>query len=300
MRQLARAPPGRGGRRPARGPGAARASSTPTCTSRRCGSSARSACRCSTGSSGARCRRRPGSPTSTTPARSPASSSRRWPTAGTTTALVFGAHFAAAVDVLFEAAARARAAGHQRAGGRATGCCGDDLHTTAERAYDEGRALAERWHGVGPQPVRGDPAVLAVVHRRAARLLRGSAPRRRRQLVHLAHQREPGRDRRRQRAVRARELPRQLRPARPGRAAQRVRAQRACHPARAAAAGRAGRERRALPDQQRRTRQRPVPARRHLAAGVRVALGCDVGAGTGFSLFKEGLQAYFMQQLRRR
>ena len=26
--------------------------------------------------------------------------------------------------------------------------------------------------------------------------------------------------------------------------------------------------------------------------------GCDVGAGTGFSLFKEGLQAYFMQQLR--
>ena len=28
-----------------------------------------------------------------------------------------------------------------------------------------------------------------------------------------------------------------------------------------------------------------------------VALGCDVGAGTGFSLFKEGLQAYFMQRL---
>ena len=31
--------------------------------------------------------------------------------------------------------------------------------------------------------------------------------------------------------------------------------------------------------------------------GVRVALGSDVGAGTGFSLFKEGLQAYFMQRL---
>jgi guanine deaminase len=28
-----------------------------------------------------------------------------------------------------------------------------------------------------------------------------------------------------------------------------------------------------------------------------VALGSDVGAGTGFSLFKEGLQAYFVQQL---
>jgi guanine deaminase len=37
---------------------------------------------------------------------------------------------------------------------------------------------------------------------------------------------------------------------------------------------------------------------RHLAAGVPVALGSDVGAGTGLSLFKEGLQAYFMQRLR--
>ncbi|MGC5616658.1 guanine deaminase [Georgenia sp. Z1491] len=39
------------------------------------------------------------------------------------------------------------------------------------------------------------------------------------------------------------------------------------------------------------------PLRAHLAAGVRVALGSDVGAGTGFSLLKEGLQAYFAQQL---
>ena len=39
------------------------------------------------------------------------------------------------------------------------------------------------------------------------------------------------------------------------------------------------------------------PLRRHLEAGVRVALGSDVGAGTGFSIFKEGLQAYFLQHL---
>ncbi|UVI36921.1 guanine deaminase [Brevibacterium spongiae] len=39
------------------------------------------------------------------------------------------------------------------------------------------------------------------------------------------------------------------------------------------------------------------PLRRHIEAGVRVALGSDVGGGTGFSLFKEGVQAYFMQQL---
>lgn len=40
------------------------------------------------------------------------------------------------------------------------------------------------------------------------------------------------------------------------------------------------------------------PFRRHLDHGVLVALGTDVGAGTGFSLFKEALQAYFMQRLR--
>jgi guanine deaminase len=39
------------------------------------------------------------------------------------------------------------------------------------------------------------------------------------------------------------------------------------------------------------------PLREHVQHGVRVALGSDVGAGTGCSLLKEGLQAYFMQQL---
>ena len=39
------------------------------------------------------------------------------------------------------------------------------------------------------------------------------------------------------------------------------------------------------------------PLARHVDHGVAVALGSDVGAGTGFSLFKEGLQAYFMQRL---
>ncbi|MDO5492216.1 MAG: guanine deaminase [Nesterenkonia sp.] len=39
------------------------------------------------------------------------------------------------------------------------------------------------------------------------------------------------------------------------------------------------------------------PLREHLEAGVRVALGSDVGAGTGFSILQEGLQAYFGQRL---
>lgn len=36
---------------------------------------------------------------------------------------------------------------------------------------------------------------------------------------------------------------------------------------------------------------------RHVCAGVRFALGSDVGAGTGFGMLKEGLQAYLMQRL---
>lgn len=39
------------------------------------------------------------------------------------------------------------------------------------------------------------------------------------------------------------------------------------------------------------------PLARHLAHGVRLSLGSDVGGGTGFSLLKEGLQAAFVQSL---
>lgn len=39
------------------------------------------------------------------------------------------------------------------------------------------------------------------------------------------------------------------------------------------------------------------PLRRHCESGVRVALGTDVGAGTGLSLFKEGLNAYHSQMV---
>ncbi len=39
------------------------------------------------------------------------------------------------------------------------------------------------------------------------------------------------------------------------------------------------------------------PMSRHLAAGVRFALGSDVGAGTGFGMLKEALQCYLLQRL---
>jgi guanine deaminase len=40
------------------------------------------------------------------------------------------------------------------------------------------------------------------------------------------------------------------------------------------------------------------PLGRHLAAGVTCALGTDVGGGIGFGILKEGLQAYLVQRLR--
>jgi guanine deaminase len=39
------------------------------------------------------------------------------------------------------------------------------------------------------------------------------------------------------------------------------------------------------------------PLRRHVHAGVRCALGTDVGGGTGFGMLKEGLQTYLMQRV---
>ena len=39
------------------------------------------------------------------------------------------------------------------------------------------------------------------------------------------------------------------------------------------------------------------PLRRHVDRGVQCALGTDVGGGTGFGMLKEGLQAYLLQRL---
>jgi guanine deaminase len=39
------------------------------------------------------------------------------------------------------------------------------------------------------------------------------------------------------------------------------------------------------------------PLKRHISAGVRSALGTDVGGGIGFGMLKEGLQAYLLQRI---
>ncbi len=218
--------------------------------------------------------------------------------AGTTTALVFGSHFAPAVDVLFEEVTRV--------GLRVTaGLVVSDrslpkpLLTTPERSYDEARALAERWHrpdgrtryAVTPRfsysagddlldachRVRKDvpgswftshlnenPAEIASV---AARFP-------------TAHNYLDTYDRHGlvgPRSVFAHNL----------------------HPtdAELELLGSSGAVVAHCPTSNSALGSGLFPLRRHLDHGVQVALGSDVGAGTGLSLLKEGLQAYFVQQL---
>lgn len=67
---------------------------------------------------------------------------------GTTSALVFGAHYPSAMEVFFEEAERSRlriAAGLVVSDRELR----DDLHVDPETAYRESRTLAERWHGRG-------------------------------------------------------------------------------------------------------------------------------------------------------
>ncbi|BDH57324.1 guanine deaminase [Tsukamurella sp. PLM1] len=217
--------------------------------------------------------------------------------AGTTSALVFGSHFADAVDILFSES--------DRVGARVTaGLVTSDrnlpepLLSTPERSYDEGRKLAERWHGhrrlryaVTPrfsysttpemlasgaalmQDVPGlwftshineNPAEIAAVIDQFPGARTYLDTYHRHGLVHersvLAHNAHP------------------------------TDTELALLASTGAAVAHCPTSNSALASGS-------FPLRRHLAHGVRVALGSDVGAGSGFSLFKEGLQAYFMQQL---
>lgn len=217
--------------------------------------------------------------------------------AGTTTALVFGSHFAPAVDELFAEA--------DRVGLRVTsGLVVSDralppgLLTTPRRAHEEGAALARRWHGVGhhryavtprfslsctddllascAQLQQDVPGAWFTSHLNenvdevdtVRRLFDGAdhylhtyaghgLVGRRSVLAHNVH-------------ATAEELDE------------------------LAAAGAAVAH---CPSSNSALGSGLFPLREHLEHGVRVALGSDVAAGTGFSLLKEGLQAYFVQQL---
>ncbi len=217
--------------------------------------------------------------------------------AGTTTALVFGAHFAAAVDVLFE---EASSRGLRITAGLVVSdrLLRDDLLTTPERAYSEGKALAEKWHGSGRLRYAVTPrfslscsdALLAscgalhadvegswftshINENRAEiaaviELFPDSVD----YLATYARHRLVG-----ERSVFAHNLH--------------------ASPAELAALASSRASVAHCPTSNSALGSGLFPLREHVASGVRVALGSDVGAGTGFSLLKEGLQAYFMQQL---
>ncbi|TDC85035.1 guanine deaminase [Micromonospora sp. KC606] len=217
--------------------------------------------------------------------------------AGTTTALVFGSHFAPAVDALFQAAA---GYGLRITSGLVVGdrMLRPELHTSAQRSYDEGRALAQRWHGVGRSRYTVTPrfalscsdellAACGQLHRDVA----GSWI-----TAHLNENLDEV------------ATVRQLSGAdtyldcygRHGLVGRHSVFAHNVHPA--------DTELKLLAEASASVAHCPTsnaalgsglfPLDRHLAYGVHVALGSDVGAGTGFSLFKEGLQAYLMQRLR--
>ena len=216
--------------------------------------------------------------------------------AGTTTAMVFGADFAPAVDALFAEA--------QQAGLRVTsGLVVSDrllpasLWTTPARAHEEGLALARRWHGVGRTRYAVTPrfalsctddllASCASLHADVA----GSwtTTHLNENLLEIAGVGRLFDDGSyvdsydRHGLVSARSV-----------LAHNV------HPtdgeldvlaARGAAVAHCPTSNSALGSGH-------FPLARHLRHGVRVALGSDVGAGSGFCMLKEGLHAYYVQQL---
>lgn len=213
---------------------------------------------------------------------------------GTTTALVFGAHFAPAVDALFDAAS---AVGLRVTSGLVVSdrLVPPDLRTTAQQAYDEGLALAQRWHGTG----RNRYAVMPRFALSCSDELLASCA-----ALHAAvpgswvtsHLNENIAE-----IAQVRELFGCSYVAsydRHGLVGPHSVFAHNVHPERAELE-RLGDARAAIahcPTSNAALGSGLFPLGSHLAHGVPVALGCDVGAGTGYSLFKEGLQVYFCQQ----
>jgi guanine deaminase len=217
--------------------------------------------------------------------------------AGTTSALVFGAHYADAVDALFSAAAQV---GLRITSGLVLSdrLLRPELLTTPVRAYAESLALANRWHGVGRnryavtprfslsctdellatcrELMDAIPGALFTSHvneneaeiASVADLFGGSD-------YVTTYDRHGLVDRRTVLAHNVHPTDVELKTLASSGATV------AHCPTSNAALG-----------------SGLFPLTRHLQYGVRVALGSDVGAGTGFSLLKEGLQAYFCQQLQ--
>lgn len=219
--------------------------------------------------------------------------------AGTTTALVFGSHFPGAVDALFE---QAEATGLRVTSGLVVSdrILPDALLATPEDSLAAGRALAGRWHGRGRLRYAVTPrfALSATDEMLAAcgELLRGGDD----DLWFTTHVNENP-----QEIADVAELFPGTRHyvdtyERHGLVTARSVFAHNVHPTEhgLGVLGAAGSSVAHCPTSNASLGSGLFPFREHLEAGVHVALGSDVGAGNGFCLMKEGLQAYFGQQLR--
>lgn len=218
--------------------------------------------------------------------------------AGTTSALVFGAHFAPAMEEFFR---QADASGLRITSGLVVSdrLLGDTLHTDPDTAHAESVALAGKWHGhnrlryaVTPRFALSASEPMLDTCQSVLREVDGA--------LLTSHLNENTRE-----VETVREL---FGPGcrdyldaydRHGLLGQRSVMAHNVHPtdrelARMAETGTVAAH---CPTSNAALGSGLFPMRRHVEAGVRLSLGSDVCGGTGFSLFKEGLQAYFFQQL---
>ena len=224
--------------------------------------------------------------------------------AGTTTALVFGSHFHQAMDIFFE---EADASGLRITSGLVVSdrVLRDDLLVTPEKALEYGQDLASRWHGhhrlrYAVTPRFSLSASSQMLHS-CSELLSSQAtsgpeddglwftthlnenPEEIAQVARFFPESENYLSTYDQHGlVTARSVfAHNVHPTEPELAAMAAQRATAAH----------------CPSSNFALGSGLFPLREHLQSGVRVSLGSDVGAGTGFSLFKEGLQAYQGQQL---
>ncbi|MFH5823691.1 guanine deaminase [Georgenia sp. AZ-5] len=217
--------------------------------------------------------------------------------AGTTTALVFGSHFPLAVDALFT---QAQAVGLRITAGLVVSdrILREELLTTPEEAVVHGRALIGRWHGRGRLRYAVTPrfslsASEPMLEACAELLAAGD------DIWFTSHLNES--------TAEIAEVRRLFPGARDyldtydrhGLVTSRSVFAHDVHPTPAEltvlGAARAGVAH--CPSSNSALGSGLFPLSAHHDAGVRVGLGSDVGAGTGFSMLKEGLHAYFVQQL---
>ena len=216
---------------------------------------------------------------------------------GTTTALVFGAHFAEATDVFFEEAEKR---GLRITSGLTLGDRNltDELHTTPERAYQESRALIEKWHNRGRLRYAVTPrfslACTDELLEVCGKLLFEYPD-----LFFTTHLNEQLEEV--STVLKLFEFARDYLETYEKHGLVTGRSVFAhnvhVYDRELARLSEAGSSVAHCPSSNMFIGSGLFSLRRHLSHGVHVALGSDVGGGTGFSLFKEGLNAYQVQML---